>query len=94
MRLSFMPRLLTLTLGAGLMLSGWSAEVVIKKEEVPPAVLATMEKAAEGATLSDYEKETDKDGKVTFTADFKNKAGKEMEVEVNPDGSLLKVGAE
>ena len=95
MRIPFINRLLTLTLGVGLMASAWSADVSLKKEEVPPKVLATMEKAANGNALIDYEKETNKkDGKVIYTANFKDKAGKEMEVEVNPDGTLIKVAAE
>ena len=94
MRLSFINRLLTLTLGIGLTASAWSAEVALKKEEVPPVVLVTMEKSADGNALSDYEKETDKKGRVIYTANFKDKAGKEMEIEVNPDGSLIKVAAE
>ena len=94
MRLSFINRLLTLTLGIGLTASAWSAEVALKKEEVPPVVLVTMEKSADGNALSDYEKETDKEGRVIYTANFKDKAGKEMEIEVNPDGSLIKVAAE
>lgn len=94
MRFSFINRLLTLTLGIGLTASALSAEVALKKEEVPPVVLVTMEKSADGNALSDYEKETDKEGRVIYTANFKDKAGKEMEIEVNPDGSLIKVAAE
>ena len=94
MRTSFIHRLLTLTLGIGLTVSAWSAEVTLKKEEIPPVVLATMEKSADGHALTAYEKETDKEGKVIYTANFKDKAGKEMEIEVNPDGTLIKVAAE
>ena len=94
MHIAFVNRLMVLTLGLGLMATAWSADVSLKKEEVPPAVLATMEKAANGSALIDYEKETKKDGKVIFTANFKDKDGKEMEIEVSPDGTLIKVAAE
>ncbi len=73
----------------------WSAEdeVELKKEDVPAAVMTTMLKAADGATLGEFERETKK-GVVVFTATFINKDKKEMEVTVDDHGKLVSVEAE
>jgi hypothetical protein len=94
MRFASIPRLLTLALGLAATTAAWSADEPLKKENVPAAVLSTMEKAAGGQKLIDFEKETSKDGKVIFTANFKDTAGKEQEIEVAPDGTLIKVAPE
>jgi hypothetical protein len=94
MQFASIPRLLTLALALAVTTAAWSADVSLKKEDVPAAVLATMEKAGGGQKLIDFEKETGKDGKVVFTANFKDTAGKEQEIEVAPDGTLIKVAPE
>ncbi|HEX3133349.1 MAG TPA: hypothetical protein VHX44_07165 [Planctomycetota bacterium] len=89
------PLLALLVAGSFLSAGLWSAddEVELKKEEVPAAVLATMEKAAAGAALDEFEKETKK-GVVVFTATFDGKDKKEMEVTVDAQGKLISVEAE
>lgn len=88
------PLLALLVAGSFLSAGLWSAEdeVELKKEEVPAAVLETMQKAAGGAVLGEFEKETKK-GVVVFTATF-TKDKQEMEVTVDPQGKLISVEAE
>lgn len=91
-----MKPLLALMAASTLLSAGlWSAEdeVKLKKEEVPAAVLETMLKAADGAALDDFERETKK-GVMVFTATFTNKDKKEMEVTVDDHGKLVGVEAE
>lgn len=73
----------------------WSedSDEKIAAADVPAVVMATMTKAANGATLEDFEKETE-DGAVKFKAVFDGADGKEMEVEVSADGTLLEVEPE
>jgi antitoxin component YwqK of YwqJK toxin-antitoxin module len=89
------PLLALLIAGSFLSAGLWSAddEVELKKEEVPAAVLETMQKAAAGAALDEFEKETKK-GAVVFTATFVGKDKKEMEVTVDAQGKLVSVEAE
>lgn len=88
-------RHLTITACACAALTGqaWSEEAELAIADVPPAVLATMRKSADGATLAEFERETEK-GSTIYTATFAGKDGKEMEVTVNPDGSLVGVERE
>jgi hypothetical protein len=89
------PLLALLVAGSFLSAGLWSAddEVELKKEEVPAAVLETMQKAAAGAALDEFEKETKK-GVVVFTATFEGKDKKEMEVTVDAQGKLISVEVE
>ncbi len=63
----------------------------LAEKDVPPAVLATMRKAAPpGVKLGEFESEK-QDGKAVFTATFHDAANVEMEITVLPDGTLVGV---
>lgn len=63
-------------------------EVKVKLADVPADVRATLEKESFGATLPDQiDKETD-DGKTVYEADVKLD-GKNYEIKVSPDGTLV-----
>jgi len=60
----------------------------VSLDQVPAAVKATILKEAAGAKIKEIEKET-KGGKTVYEAEFVV-GGKEVEIEVAPDGKLLK----
>ena len=95
MAISRTLRRLSITAFACAALSGqaWAEETELAITDVPAAVLATMQKSAAGAKLAEFERETEK-GKTVYTATFDGKDGKEMEVTVNPDGTLISVELE
>jgi len=95
MAISRTIRRLSITAFACAALSGqaWAEETELAITDVPAAVLATMQKSAAGAKLAEFERETEK-GKTVYTATFDGKDGKEMEVTVNPDGTLVSVELE
>jgi hypothetical protein len=68
-------------------------EEKLTKEQVPPAVLAVLEKAANGNALNEFEKEK-KHGATVYTAEFKGADGKEMEITVSADAQLIKIESE
>lgn len=65
-------------------------EVKVSAEQLPPAVKAALEK--EGAKLDDVEKE-EEGGKVVYEADAE-KDGKELEIKVAEDGTVISREAE
>ncbi len=74
---------------AGGMICTWlmAAEEKVSIDQVPAAVKATIQKEAQGGTLREIERET-KDGKTVYEAEVQ-KDGKEVEVKVAEDGTLL-----
>lgn len=95
-----MTKTITIALLAGLLASPvlWCADAAehekkLTEHDVPAAVLTTMQTAAAGAKLGEYESETKK-GVAVFTATFHDKAGVEQEVTVAPDGKLISVAKE
>lgn len=97
-----MTKTITIALLAGLLASPalWCAdapseasEKKLSEHDVPAAVLKTMQDAAAGAKLGEYESET-KQGISVFTATFHDKDGVEQEVTVTPDGKLIGVSKE
>jgi len=64
-------------------------EVAITREQVPAPVLAGFTKAFPGVTIEEIKKETYADGTIHYEFEFKDKAGKEQEVELNDEGEVL-----
>ncbi len=76
---------------AGLSTCAWSEEkeVELKAADLPAAVKATLEKAANGAPLSEFEREQKK-GKTVYTAEIPGtEKGTVIEFTVAEDGTLL-----
>ncbi len=73
--------------------NAWAADEEVAADQVPAPVMAALVKAANGAKLGNFERETE-DGKVVYTAEFKDAQGKEQEVTVAADGTLIGVEAE
>ena len=72
--------------------AGWAEEKEekITADQLPAAVKATLEKAAKGAVLSEFERETEK-GKTVYTAEIPGaEKGTVIEFTVAEDGTLLK----
>ena len=65
----------------------WLADEEVTIEQVPGAVKATILKEAAGAKITEIERET-RGGKVVYEAEFV-KDGKEIEITVAADGTLL-----
>ena len=63
-------------------------EEEVSIDQVPAAVKATILREAKGAAIKEIEKET-KDGKTVYEAEFVA-GGKEIEIKVSADGTLLK----
>jgi len=63
------------------------SEAEIKLTDCPAAVQKTLAREAHGATIEEVEKETE-DGKTVYEAEVKID-GKEYEIEVAEDGTLL-----
>lgn len=64
-------------------------EVTVTLSEVPAAVAATIKAQAGSGTIEEIEMETE-DGKVEYSAEIE-KDGREFEITVAPDGTLLEV---
>lgn len=62
-------------------------EETVSLDQLPPAVKATIPKEAAGAEITEIERET-KNGKTVYEAEFL-RDGREIEVKVGPDGTLL-----
>jgi len=71
----------------------WSEDVTITREQVPPAVLAVMVKAAAPAALSEFVRGIE-NGATVYSAEFTPAGGKLMEVTVGADATLIAVEAE
>jgi len=80
--------LVVLAAGLGLAEKARKHEEKVTLDQVPEAVKKTILKEAAGAKIKEIEKET-KDGKTIYEAEF-IKDGKEVEVKVAPDGTVLK----
>jgi len=78
---------LTLSLGAVAVKQAMDKEVKVSIEEVPAAVRATILAEAEGGTINEIEMETE-DGQTVYEADVIID-GREIEIEVAADGTLL-----
>ncbi|MBN1345496.1 MAG: PepSY-like domain-containing protein [Phycisphaerae bacterium] len=63
-------------------------EEKVSLDQVPPAVKATILKEAQGGTIQEIERETKK-GKTVYEAEVMI-GGKEVEIKVAPDGTLIK----
>jgi len=72
--------------------AAYSDEVEVTLDQVPAAVKATILREAAGAKITEIEKETH-DGKTVYEAEFL-RGGKEVEIKIAPDGSLLGQKAE
>jgi len=85
----------TVALGALLAQCAWSEEEEkLKAEQVPAVVKATLDKAAGGAALGEFERET-KHGKTVYTAEIPGtEKGTVIEFTVGEDGTLLKTETE
>lgn len=83
-----------LLLGATLS-AGWAEEELkVSIEQVPAAVKAAILKAADGATITEIEQETE-DGQIFYEAEWANADGKtETEVTIAVDGTVLKIETE
>src|SRR5687768_2018119 len=66
----------------------------VRLEDCPEAVQKTIKDSAKGGRIVEVEKETKKDGTVVYEAEIKHADGKEIEVTVAPDGTLLETEVE
>jgi uncharacterized membrane protein YkoI len=87
--------ILTAVLALGLILPAliYAKEEKVKLADCPEAVQKTIKDKANGGTIVEVEKETKKDGTVVYEAEIK-KDGKEFDVVVAADGTLIKVEQE
>jgi uncharacterized membrane protein YkoI len=74
----------TLTLAAW---AGGGQEEEVTLDQVPAAVKATILRESAGGKITEIERET-KDGKVTYEAEFIID-GREVEIEISPDGQVI-----
>ncbi len=70
-----------------------SNEVDITLAEVPANIIAIVQNALPGITLSEAEKET-KNGSVIYELEGKLINGKEYEIKIAEDGSIIKIELE
>jgi hypothetical protein len=69
-------------------------EEKVKLEDCPQAVQKTIKDNADGGKILEIEKETNKDGTVTYEAEVKKADGTVIEIEVAADGKLIDVEVE
>ncbi len=67
-------------------------EEEITLDQVPAEVKATIERESAGGTVTEIERET-KDGKVTYEVEFL-RGGQEIELQIAPDGAVLRQAVE
>ena len=67
--------------------AGNADEQEVTLDQVPPAVKATILKEAAGAKITEIERETEH-GETVYEAEF-SRNGREIEIKVAPDGTLL-----
>ena len=67
--------------------AGTEDEEPVTLDQVPAAVKATILKETAGAKITEIERET-KDGKTVYEAEYLQN-GREIEIKVAPDGTLL-----
>ena len=66
-------------------------ETKIKLEDCPAAVQKTIKDNANGGKIVEVEKEVSKDGVVSYEAEVKTADGKERDIVVGADGTLIKI---
>ena len=66
-------------------------EKKVKLEDCPAAVQKTIKDNADGGKIVEVEKEVSKDGTVSYEAEIKTASGKEREIVVGADGTLIKI---
>ena|SRR5688572_25128060 len=86
--------LLAVAVGFALAIPALADEKKVKLEDCPAAVQKTIKDNANGGKIVEIEKETAKDGAVRYEAEVKTRAGKELEILVASDGTLIKVESE
>lgn len=64
-------------------------EEMISADKVPAVVMTGFQKEFSGVTIEKIKKETYADGTVHYEFEYKDKDGKEREVELNSDGEVL-----
>lgn len=64
-------------------------EELVSADKVPAVVMGEFQKAFPGVTIEKIKKETYADGTVHYEFEYKDKDGKEHEVELNNDGEVL-----
>ena len=69
-------------------------EEKVKLEDCSKAVQKTINDNASGGKTVEIEKETNKDGTVVYEAEVKKADGKEIEIVVAADGTLIKIETE
>jgi hypothetical protein len=69
-------------------------EEKVKLSDCPEAVQKTIKDNANGGTIVEIEKETSKDGTVTYEAEVKKTDGTVIEIEVAADGKLIEIETE
>src|SRR5687768_9218196 len=69
-------------------------EEKVKLSDCPEAVQKTISDNANGGKIVEIEKETKKDGTVTYEAEVKKADGTEIEIVVAADGKLIEIEVE
>ena len=69
-------------------------EEKVKLSDCPEAVQKTIKDNANGGKIVEIEKETSKDGTITYEAEVKKTDGTVIEIEVAADGKLINVETE
>ena len=91
-------RIMGVLLAAGLALAipalADGKEEKVKLADCPEAVQKTINDNANGGKIVEIEKETSKDGTVTYEAEVKKADGTEIEIVVAADGKLIKIETE
>jgi hypothetical protein len=85
---------LVLGLGIALPVLAGGKEQKVKLEDCPAAVQKTIKDNANGGKIVEIEKEVTKDGTVLYEAEVKTANGKEREIVVGADGTLVKIEEE
>ncbi len=65
-----------------------AGEIKVTREQLPPAVRATLDKEAKDGKITDIDKETTKSGKTVYEADVVID-GKNYEIKIAEDGALI-----
>ena len=72
----------------------YAKEEKVSLKDCPEAVQKTIKDSAKDGRIVEVEKETKKDGTIVYEAEIKRADGKEVEVTVASDGTLLKTEVE
>ena len=82
---------IAVALAMALPLFAGDKEEKVKLEDCPEAVQKTIKDQAGDGKIVEVEKETAKDGTVTYEAEVKKADGKVIDIEVAADGKLIAV---